>query len=80
VADRFPEAVERAGAEAADRRIDGGRVDGRDLPFVTLDPLGSTDLDQAFAFGDDGEDLLLHYAIADVAHFVDRGGVIETEA
>jgi exoribonuclease R len=80
VPDRFPEAVERAAAEAADRPVDGGRVDRRVLPFVTLDPLGSTDLDQAFAFGDDGEDVLLHYAIADVAHFVDRGGVIETEA
>src|SRR5207248_1929746 len=34
----------------------------------------------AFALADDGDDVLLHYAIADVSHFVDRGDVIETEA
>ena len=40
----------------------------------------STDLDQAFAIERSGGDLLLHYAIADVAWFVDDGGVIDAEA
>ena len=37
------------------------------LPFVTLDPAASTDLDQAFTIERAGADLLLRYAIADVA-------------
>jgi exoribonuclease R len=53
------------------------REDATALPFVTLDPAGSRDLDQAFAIlpGADGG-LTLHYAIADVAAHVDAGGAI----
>lgn len=47
---------------------------------MTLDPLSSTDLDQAFAIEAAGTHLLLHYAIADVASFVDPGGAIDREA
>jgi exoribonuclease R len=47
---------------------------------VTLDPAASTDLDQAFTIEQRGADLLLHYAIADVAWFVDDGDVIDAEA
>ena len=46
-------------------------VDRTDRPFVTLDPAGSTDLDQAFAIERAGADVVLHYAIADVGWFVD---------
>ena len=45
----------------------------RTMPFVTLDPATSTDLDQAFSIEASGSDLLLHYAIADVAWFVEDG-------
>lgn len=78
----FPPEVERAAADAAQRpvRPGEGRRDGRDLEMVTLDPAGATDLDQAFALSVDGDDVVLHYAIADVGFFVDRGGVIEAEA
>ena len=56
------------------------RRDATDLPLVTLDPASSTDLDQAFAISRDGDDLILHYALADVGAFVPEGGVVEREA
>ena len=59
-------------------------VDRTTWAFRTLDPAGSTDLDQAFfidaAAGAQGGDLVLHYAIADVDFFVDPGGPIDHEA
>ena len=78
----FPAEVERAAAQAAERVVVPGpdRRDARELELVTLDPAGSTDLDQAFALALDGDVVVLSYAIADVGFFVERGGVIETEA
>ena len=57
-----------------------GRRDATEIPFVTLDPASSTDLDQAFAIEQDGDDLVLHYALADVSAFVSPGSEIEKEA
>lgn len=79
VPDRFPPEV-LAAAEAAAERAPTEHVDRTDRPFVTLDPATSTDLDQAFAIERSGSDLLLHYAIADVAWFIDDGDVIDREA
>ncbi|MDQ2892538.1 MAG: RNB domain-containing ribonuclease [Pseudomonadota bacterium] len=79
VPDGFPPAVLAAADEAA-RRQPTDHVDRTDRAFVTLDPATSTDLDQAFAIESAGADLLLHYAIADVAWFVDDEGVIDREA
>jgi exoribonuclease R len=79
VADEFPSDV-LAAADGAARREPTGHVDRTALPFVTLDPARSTDLDQAFMIERSGADLLLHYAIADVAWFVDEGGAIDAEA
>ena len=56
------------------------RRDATDIPFVTLDPASSTDLDQAFAIEQDGDELVLHYALADVSAFVSPGSEIEKEA
>ena len=75
----FPTEVEAEVAEAVRRGIDG-HVDRTALPFVTLDPAESRDLDQAFAIEQAGGDLLLHYAIADVAGFVPDGGAMDGEA
>ena len=75
----FPPEVLAAAAEAA-RRAPTDHADLTALPFVTLDPASSTDLDQAFALEAAGGDLLLHYAIADVAWFVDDGGALDHEA
>jgi len=79
IPESFPPAV-LAEAEIAAKRAPNQHSDRTDMPFVTLDPASSTDLDQAFAIDRDGQDLLLHYAIADVAWFVDDGGAIDQEA
>jgi exoribonuclease R len=69
-----------AEAERSSRRAPTEHADRTGLPFVTLDPASSTDLDQAFHIERSGADLLLLYAIADVAWFVDDGGAIDLEA
>ena len=79
VPDSFPAYVQAAAEDAA-KRAPTAHADRTDWPFVTLDPATSTDLDQAFTIERSGADLLLHYAIADVAWFVDDGGVIDAEA
>jgi exoribonuclease R len=79
VPETFPPAV-LAEAEAAASRVPADHRDRTGEHFVTLDPATSTDLDQAFAIGADGQDLILHYAIADVAWFVADGGAIDQEA
>ena len=75
----FPLDVEAEAAEAARKSIDG-HADATNMPFVTLDPASSRDLDQAFAIEAAGADMLLHYAIADVGWFVIDGGAMDREA
>lgn len=79
VPDGFP-ADTLAAAEAAAKRAPTEHVDRTGLPFVTLDPATSTDLDQALHIERSGADLLLRYAIADVDWFVEDGDAIDTEA
>jgi exoribonuclease R len=83
----FPAEVQAAAdAAAVAKTSDGkpawaeGRRDATGLALVTLDPATSTDLDQAFVLDQDGDEIVLSYALADVGAFVPRGGVIETEA
>lgn len=54
--------------------------DATDLPFVTIDPPGSTDLDQAMCLTREGEGYLVRYAIADLAAFIDPGSPLDREA
>ena len=75
----FPAAVEAEARDAAGRSIEQ-HIDRTALPFVTLDPAESRDLDQAFAIEQAGGDMLLHYAIADVGWFVPDGGAMDSEA
>jgi exoribonuclease R len=75
----FPPEV-LAAAHAAAGRTPTDHADWTDRAFVTLDPASATDLDQAFAIETAGSDLILHYAIADVAWFVDERGPIDAEA
>ncbi|MDQ1510991.1 MAG: hypothetical protein QOG50_2835, partial [Actinomycetota bacterium] len=58
----------------------GRRVDARDVPFVTIDPPGSLDLDQAFHAERRGDGFRVHYAIADVGAFVVPGGALDRES
>jgi exoribonuclease R len=47
------------------------------LPFITLDPPGSMDLDQAMHLERDGDGHRVRYAIADVPAFVRLGGDLD---
>lgn len=55
-------------------------ADLRDIPFVTLDPAGSKDLDQAFRLERAGSGWRVRYAIADVPAFVAAGSATDDEA
>ncbi|MFP5220174.1 MAG: RNB domain-containing ribonuclease [Actinomycetes bacterium] len=74
----FPAEV-LAEAERAARDVDLPDVDRTDLPFVTIDPPGSTDLDQAVHVERAGSGYRVHYAIADVGAFVRPGGALDAE-
>ena len=75
----FPPDAEAEAAAAAAKPITD-HVDRTNISFVTLDPLSSTDLDQAFAIEHSGNDIILRYAIADIGWFLANGGPTETEA
>jgi exoribonuclease R len=55
-------------------------ADETSIPFVTLDPAASMDLDQAFHIERRGDGYRVRYAIADVAAFVEPGGPMDVEA
>jgi exoribonuclease R len=57
----------------------GERADATDVPFVTIDPEGSRDLDQAVHLERRGTGYRLRYAIADVAAWVRPGGALDAE-
>ncbi|HEX2187958.1 MAG TPA: RNB domain-containing ribonuclease [Longimicrobiaceae bacterium] len=71
--------AERAARER-DPAASPAHADLTEVPFVTVDPPGSRDLDQALHLERAGEGLRLRYAIADVGFWVDRGGAVEREA
>ncbi len=68
------EAEAVAGAAALPQR------DETALPFLTIDPPGSKDLDQAIHIERVGYGYRVRYAIADVPAFVKPGGAIDAEA
>lgn len=73
----FPAAVV---AEAEATKASTPELDLRDIPFATLDPFGSRDLDQAFHLERDNSGYAVRYAIADVPGFVTPGGEVDAEA
>ncbi|HET9860974.1 MAG TPA: RNB domain-containing ribonuclease [Nocardioidaceae bacterium] len=75
----FPPEVEAA-AEQAAQNPKLPELDRTDIPFVTIDPETSMDLDQAMYLERDGAGYVVHYAIADVAAFVEPGGPVDVEA
>jgi len=79
VSPEFPPEVEQAAerAAAAPRLPD---LDRTDIPFVTIDPASSMDLDQALHLERQGSGYVVHYAIADVAAFVRPGDPIDVES
>lgn len=75
------EATAEAERAAAEPTTPAGeeRVDATQLALVTLDPPGSTDLDQALQLERRGRGYRVHYAIADVAAFVRPEGALDRE-
>ncbi|MFP3990960.1 RNB domain-containing ribonuclease [Streptomyces sp. E11-3] len=74
-----PEVLAEAEQAAKSPRLPG--EDATDIPFFTLDPPTSTDLDQAMHLSRrTGGGYRVRYAIADVAAFVTPGGTLDTEA
>lgn len=75
----FPAEVENEAKEtvaAVELPVD----DQTAVPFVTIDPAGATDLDQAVHLERHGDGYRVRYAIADVPAFVRPGGAVDTEA
>ncbi|UYO98314.1 RNB domain-containing ribonuclease [Microbacterium sp. M28] len=70
----------QAESEAASASASVPELDLRDVPFVTLDPPGSKDLDQAFHLARAGSGFEVRYAIADVPSFVTPGGALDAAA
>jgi len=81
-----PVAVAAALAARSGPSIPNGHQPGADyddathLPFVTVDPPGSLDLDQAFHLERRAGGYRVNYAIADVGGFVRHGDPIDVEA
>ncbi|NUK05589.1 RNB domain-containing ribonuclease [Streptomyces lunaelactis] len=70
-----------AEAEAAAKAPRLPDHDATDIPFFTIDPPASVDLDQAMHLARrEGGGYRVHYAIADVAAFVTPGGALDAEA
>jgi exoribonuclease R len=79
VPEDFPADV-LAEAEDRARRPRLPELDATDLPLVTLDPVGSRDLDQAVHLAARGTGFRVSYAIADVGGFVQLGSPLDAEA
>ena len=76
---QFPETV----LADAERAVHSPRLpdaDETEIPFVTIDPPESMDLDQALHLERNGGGYRVRYAIADVAAFVEPGGPMDVEA
>ena len=62
-------------------RFSQSRIDARSVPLVTIDPVGSKDLDQAVHIeARSGGGYVVRYAIADVAAFVDPDSAVAAES
>ena len=75
----FPAEVLAAAARAAERPSPPA-TELLDVPFLTIDPPGSMDLDQAMHIARNGAGYRVRYAIADVAAFVTAGDAVDLEA
>jgi exoribonuclease R len=76
--DFTPQALAQAAAAAKAPSLPA--EDCTDIPFVTIDPPGAMDLDQAMHLVRRPGGYRVHYAIADLAAFVTPGGTLDVEA
>ncbi len=72
-----PEVLAEVDAVIAGHQLPAPDLTG--LPFITIDPPTSQDLDQAMYLERSGEGYVVHYAIADVPSFVPVGGPLDAE-
>src|SRR4051794_7373228 len=73
-----PDVLVEADAAAAAPKLPA--LDRTDVELLTVDPHGSTDLDQALAIERTDRGFRLSYAIADVTAFVAPGGALDAES
>ncbi|MEW2255223.1 RNB domain-containing ribonuclease [Streptomyces sp. NPDC047869] len=78
VPEDFPPEVREEAERAAKNPVLPAH-DATELPFFTLDPATSTDLDQAMHLSRQGTGYRVRYAIADVAAFAVPGGGLDAE-
>lgn len=77
---RFPDEVMAAAEAVAVAPVEWPERDETGIPFITIDPPGSMDLDQAVHIERSGEGFRVRYAIAYLPAFVAPGGAIDIEA
>ncbi len=76
-----PDVMAEAAARVEDPGLDDPTlVDLCHLPWVTIDPAGSRDLDQALVIERDGDGFLVRYALADASWYVRPGSALFAEA
>lgn len=76
----FPAEVVAEAERVAATPLSTPERDESDVPFLTIDPPGSMDLDQAMHLERDGDGYRVRYAIAHLESFVEPGGAIDAEA
>ncbi|WP_068423590.1 RNB domain-containing ribonuclease [Janibacter terrae] len=76
----FPAEVVTEAERVAATPLSTPERDESDVPFLTIDPPGSMDLDQAMHLERDGDGYRVRYAIAHLESFVEPGGAIDAEA
>lgn len=76
----FPAAVLAEAERVAAAPLEWPERDETAIPFMTIDPPGSMDLDQALHIERAGDGFRVRYAIAYLPAFVAPGGAIDTEA
>jgi exoribonuclease R len=74
----YPEEALREASEAVEKHVLPS-LDLTHVPFVTIDPASSTDLDQALFIEREGSGYRVSYAISDVPSFVRPGGPLDVE-
>ena len=80
--EQFPEPVLLEAEKQALRPVDSlqDRLDLRDELIITVDGEDTRDIDDAISIKRDGKKFYLGVHIADVTHYVSRGGVLDKEA
>ena len=77
---RLSDIAERISDVDTDIALKEGRDDLRHLPFVTIDPKTAKDFDDAVCLIEENGKRTLWVAIADVAHYIKSGTLLDEEA